>query len=185
MLKRPSKIPYSSVKTPTNNSIKQAPNINSSHPSAKTITPRGAENKPASPVSIQSRKKTPRKRSNADSSNNDFSQIEDSSIKNIEPIENGLSPTKKKKKSFTDFKDIPNNNFNANASAPREIMTSEIKVRVNRPNYSRRSSFTSKIEMLSPHNTSPRFMMQPLSSTQFRRNSKNEGMAKGNMQQVE
>lgn len=179
MLKRPSKIPYSSVKTPTNNSIKQAPNIYSSHPSTKTITPRGAENKPSSPVSIQSRKKTPRKRSNPDSSNNDFSQIEDSSIKNIEaPMENGLSPTKKKKKSFTDFKDIP--------SATREIMTSEIKVKINRPNYSRRSSFTSKIEMLSPHNTSPRFLMQAQTSNQFRRNSKNEGtMAKGNMQQVE
>lgn len=185
MLKRPSRIPYSSVKTPTNNSIKQAPNY-SSHPSAKTITPRGAENKPSSPVSIQSRKKTPRKRSNADSSNNDFSQIEDSSIKNIEgPIENGLSPTKKKKKSFTDFKDIPNNNLNPILSAPREII-SEIKVKINRPNYSRRSSFTSKIEMLSPHNTSPRFLMQPQTSTQFRRNSKNEGaIPKGNMQQVE
>ena len=182
MLKRPSKIPYSSVKTPTNNSIKQAPNINSSHPSAKTITPRGAENKPASPVSIQSRKKTPRKRSNADSSNNDFSQIEDSSIKNIEvPIENGLSPTRKKKKSFSDFKDIPNNNLN-----PTRDISSELKVKINRPNYSRRSSFTSKIELLSAHNTSPRFLTQPQTATQFRRNSKNEvTMSKGNMQQVE
>jgi len=209
MIKRPSKLPYATTKTPTMTSLrhKKSMNYNSSHPSNNTITPK-AHGRPTSPTSFYSGIKISKNKTNEELSKANSSENGDSSIKNIEvPASDHFSPSRKRKKSFSEVKvfesgTIPSVTTSRNMSdllletitkAIHNVTTTrnmsdlllEAKTKAYpRPTFSRRNSVSSKIDVItSPHSASPRFPNQ----YQNKRASKNDTSAgfKVNLQQLE